>query len=156
MTDLANAAREFADLARNLKDIGEGRLRKELYQAVSDAADPLVQEIGNLPHLRAYMPNRYADVFAKDLQVGVHKRTGNDPGVTVLGRAPTFGRGGRKIRQRDAGTITHPLFGNRKVWKTQTGGMRPGFFDDPAEHSGPRVREAIVAAIRRIDLKARA
>ena len=155
MTDLNGAAREFADLARNLRYIGEEGLRKELYQAISDAADPLVQEISNLPHLRAYMPNRYADVFAASLKVTVHKRTGTDPGVTVMGRAPTFGRGGRKIRQRDAGTITHPLFGNRQRWFTQTAGMVPGFFTRPAEESGPRVREAIVAAIKRIDLKAR-
>lgn len=155
MTDLSGAARDFRDLARNLRYIGEEGLRKELYQAISDAADPLVKEIGNLPHLRAYMPDRYADVFATSLQVSVHKRTGADPGVTVVGRAPTFGRGGRKIRQRDAGTITHPLFGNRQRWFTQTGGMVPGFFTTPAERSGPRVREAIIAAIKRIDLKAR-
>ena len=160
MTDLTGAARDFRDLARNLRYIGEEGLRKELYQAISDAADPLVQEIENLPHLQAYMPDRYADVLAKDLKVSVHKRTGTDPGVTVMGRAPTFGRGGRKVAQRDTGIIWHPVFaqGPRRSWrwKLQTAGMRPGYFTGPAERSGPRVREAIIAAIKRIDLKARA
>ena len=155
MTDLPEASAQFAELARNLALVGAGDLRKELYQAISDAADPLAGEIRNVTHLRAYMPNRYADVLAGDLQVTTHKRTvGEEAGVTLFARAPTVGRGGRKIRQRDAGLITHPVFGNRRNWKVQTAGMVPGFFTTPAERSAPRVREQIVAAMDRVALKA--
>lgn len=148
---MADAAVEFLALASALKEAGETGLRNELYKAISDAAQPLVRDIGNVTHLRADMPDRYADVLAKDLKVSVYRRTaGEEPGATLVGRAPTFGRGGRKVAQRNRGLITHPLFGNRKRWYEQTGGMRPGFFDDPVERSGPEVRNQIEAAVRRV------
>ena len=149
------AAREFADLAKNLREVGEEGLRRELLQAVDDAAQPVADEIGNVTHLRADMPDRYADVLAKDLRISTHKTTGGaDPGVTILVRAPTIGRGGRKVRQRNAGVITHPLFGNRERWFTQTAGMRAGFVDDPVGRAAPHVRDKILEAVHRITEKA--
>lgn len=155
MADLSDAAAEFRDLAKNLREIGEEGLRRELFKAVDDAAQPLADEIGNVTHLRADMPDRYADVLARDLRITTHKTTGGaNPGVTILIRAPTVGRGGRKVRQRNAGVITHPLFGNKERWFTQTAGMRPGFVDGPVERAGPQVVEKIMEAIRRIGEKA--
>jgi hypothetical protein len=148
----SDAAREFADLARNLLLVGEGGLRAELYKALDEAAAPLAAEIGNVTHLRDDMPDRYADVLAKDLRITVHKRAGGaDPGVTLLIRAPTAGRGGRKVRQRNAGLITHPLFGDKQRWFAQTAGMRAGFVDSPVERAAPAVREKILAAVRRAE-----
>jgi hypothetical protein len=152
---VAGAAREFADLARNLRAVGEDGLKRELYQAIDDAAAPVAAEIGNVSHLRDFMLNRYADILAADLRVSTHKTTGGaDPGVTVLVRAPTVGRGGRKVRQRNAGRITHPLFGNKERWFTQTAGMVPGFVDTPVERAAPQVREKVLEAVRRITEKA--
>lgn len=147
---MADAALEFAALARALREAGETGLRDELYKAINDAAVPVVREISNVEHLRAYMPNRYADVFARDLKVTTSKRTGTEPGVTLFGRAPTIGRGGRKIRQREAGIIWHPVFGDRRDWREQTAGMRPGFFGGPVSRSGPEVGRQIEAAVRRV------
>ena len=148
---MAEDGREFADLAKNLLLVGEGGLRAELYKALDEAAHPLAAEISNVTHLRADMPDRYADVFAKDLKITVSKRTGaTDPGVTLLIRAPTFGRGGRKVRQRNAGVITHPLFGDKQRWFTQTGGMVPGFVDTPVERAAPHVRDKVLEAVHRI------
>jgi hypothetical protein len=161
MADPAEAARQFADLAKNLTLVGEGELRAELYKALDEAAQPLAREISNPTHLRADMPDRYADVFARDLKITVSKRTGGtDPGVTLLIRAPTFGRGGRKVIQRNAGVITHPVFGQagtpRRLWrwKVQTAGMRAGFVDSPVERSAPLVREKVAEAVRRVEDKA--
>ena len=155
MTDLGGASLQFAELARNLTAVGFGDLRRELDRAVGDAAQPVADEIGNTPHLRAYMPNRYADVLAADLRVRVQRLTvGEGAGVNIVATAPTFGRGGRKVRQRNDGTITHPVFGDRKNLKVQTAGMVPGFFTDPAERAAPQVREQIIAAMDRVALKA--
>ena len=153
------AAREFADLAKNLREIGEEGLRRELFDSIDEAAGPVAAEIGNETHLRDVMPNRYADVLARDLKISTHKTTsGSDPGVTILVRAPTVGRGGRKVRQRNAGVITHPVFaqGPRTSWrwKVQTAGMRPGFVDSPVEHAAPLVRDKILEAVKRITDKA--
>jgi hypothetical protein len=141
-------AQQFQDLAQRLKEAGETGLRRELNKAIRDAAEPVAAQIRGVVHLRDYMPDRYADVLATDLQVSVHARAGGTaPGITLFARAPTIGRGGRKIRQREAGTITHPLFGNKERWFTQTAGMKPGFFSDPAERSAPQVRDKIQEAM---------
>ena len=150
MADVADAALEFADLAKNLKLVGLDGLRRELYKALDEAAAPLAHEIGNVDHLKDYMPARYAGVLAGDLRIVTHKRAaGTDPGVILHITAPTLGRGGRKVRQRNTGLITHPLFGNKQRWFTQFKGMRPGFADDPAERAGPVVRDRILEAVRR-------
>jgi hypothetical protein len=156
---LAEAAAGLADLARGLQQVGEVELRRELYKAISDAAAPLAREIKDPAHLRDYMPNRYADVLAVDLTVTTHKRTGAaEPGVTVFARAPTFGRGGRKVAQRNRGVITHPEWGQgpRRTWRwsVQERGMRPGFFGNPAQAAAPQVRKAIIAAVARVERKA--
>ena len=155
MADVAEGARRLADLAKNLTLVGEGELRAELYRALDEAAQPLAREISNVTHLRADMPDRYADVLAKDLKITVSKKTGGaEPGVTLLIRAPTFGRGGRKVIQRNAGVITHPLFGNKRRWFVQTAGMRAGFADSPVERAAPAVREKVAEAIRRVEARA--
>jgi len=148
---MGGAAREFADLAKNLREVGEEGMRRELFRAVDEAANPLAAAIGNVPHLRDYMPDRYADALARDLRISTRKTTGGaDPGVTILVRAPTAGGSGRKVRQRNAGLIRHPLFGDRGRWFTQTAGMRPGFADDPVERAAPEVRDKILEAVHRI------
>ena len=150
MADVAEAAQEFADLAKNLTAVGLDGLKRELYQALDEAAAPLARQIGGADHLKEFMPKRYAAVLDADLQITTHKRTGGaDPGVTLLIRAPTRTRGGRKVRQRNEGRITHPVFGDRQNWKVQVKGMRPGFVDSPVERYGPAVRDKILEAVRR-------
>lgn len=166
MTDLSGAAREFADLAKNLRYVGEEGLRKELYRAADEATQQLAREIQDPVNLEEHLPDPYAPVLQSSLRVSTHKRTGgSDAGVTAVISAPTArGNRGRQVIRLNRGIIGHPVFGRRsKVnarrwasWEYQTGGMRAGFVDDPVERAGPRVREAIVAAIKRIDLKARA
>ena len=145
--DLVQGAQAFQILAAHLKETGDTALRRELTTALHDAAKPAADTIGNTSHLREYMPNRYASVLSDDLRVSTHAST---RGVTVMARAPTIGKGGRKIRQREAGVITHPLFGNRKRWFAQTAGMHPGFFADPLHRAAPQVRDALLEAMRRV------
>jgi hypothetical protein len=152
---VADAATEFEALARALKDAGETELRRELYKALNDAAKPVIRNIR--AGLGDYMPDRYAAVLDADLKLTVSKRTGTNPGVTLLGRAAAgYGPGsrrsltGRKVKRVNAGLLTHPVFGNREVWRTQTDGMKPGFFDAPVARSGPEVRRQIVAALHRV------
>ena len=151
VADLSDLAQQIRDLADGLTAVGEDGLRRELLKALSAAADPIAKQIRATGNLRDHMPGRYADVLAEDLQVTAHARAGLNPEVTILARAPTVGRGGRKIRQRNAGVITHPLFGNRERWYVQEKGMVEGFFDTPVERAAPAVREAIRAAVNRAE-----
>jgi hypothetical protein len=152
--DLVQGAQAFQILAAHLKEAGEGGLRRELQKKIRDAADPIADDIDALANLKVHMPDRYAAVLAKDLQVTTHARAGGtSPGVTIMARAPTLGGGGRKVRQREEGIITHPAWpGGRPrkewKWKVQTAGMKPGFFTGPAEKAVPQVRDAVLAAMR--------
>lgn len=153
-------AQQFAGLAKNLRLVGLDGLRRELYKAISDAAKPIADEIKGLPGLEGHMPNRYAPILAGDLRVTTYKNTSiSNPGVTITARAPTpRGGRGRQVRFLDAGLIRHPVFaqGLRRDWrwKTQEGGMVAGFFTDPCQRAAPRMRDAITAAVIRVEEKA--
>lgn len=155
-----DGARQFGDLARNLRLVGWDELRRELYKAINDASKPLADEIKSLVNLEDHMPNRYAAVLRGDLQVTAHKRAAvSEPGVTIMARAPTpRGGRGRQVRFLDAGLIRHPVYaqGLRKDWhwKTQEGGMVQGFFTDRCQRAAPRIRDAITAAVVRVEEKA--
>jgi len=158
-----DGARQFGDLARVLRQVGQDGLRRELFKAISDAAKPVADEIRSTAHLDPYMPNRYAAVLAADLQVTTYKNASvSNPGVTITARAPTprHGSRGRQVQSLNAGLIRHPVFADRTAprrtwhWKSQTGGMQPGFFTDPCEAAAPRVRDAIAAAVDRAMAKA--
>ncbi len=146
-------AQDFAALSLRLKEAGQTGLRRELYKAISDAAKPLAREISSLEHLRPYLPDRYAAVLAADFRVTTSKLTGRDPGVRLIGVAPTKARAGRrKVTLLDKGLINHPVYaqGERKTWRwsnAQTGGMKPGFFGDVVKNAAPEVREKILAAM---------
>jgi hypothetical protein len=143
---------QLRTLAARLKEAGdEGRgFRRELMSQLTEAAKPLVREIADPAHLRPYMPDRYADVLATDLSVGVQRILTSNPRVSIRAKARTRRR---KVRELDAGTIQHPLFGNRRDWFKQTGGMRPGFFSDPCEKATPQIREHVLAALTETERK---
>ena len=141
-----SGAQELADLARRLKDAGEGGLRRELYAGIRTAAEPVLGEIrAGLP---AHMPHRYAGVLGTDLRLTASVRAGKTASVRLRG---VTGRD-RQIGRLDRGVLTHPLFGNRKHWFSQGpagGGMAPGFFTGPIEHAAPQLRYAVLSAMRR-------
>jgi hypothetical protein len=137
---------QLRTLAARLKDAGdEGKgFRRELMKQIGDAAQPLVHEIANPAHLKAYMPARYAEVLAGDLDVGAQRIFASNPRVSIRAKARDRRR---KVRQLDAGILQHPLYGNRERWFKQTDGVRPGFFTDPCEKATPQIREHVLAAI---------
>lgn len=148
MADLSRGAAEFRALSLRLKTAGSGELRREVDGAIGDAVQPLLGEIRT--GLEDYMPKRYAGVLASDLQLRTLKSGGS---VRIRGTAPTGRRRSRMVGRLDSGILWHPLFGNRKRWYDQGplgGGMRPGWFSDPAERSAPQFREAILQALRNI------
>jgi hypothetical protein len=125
---------------------GQG-LRRELYKAINQAAKPLAAEIRSYEHLAPYMPDRYAAVLAAEISVTATKSTGRNPGVAIKARSR---RHRRKVVRLNEGLLAHPLFGDRQHWFTQgpaSGGMKPGFFTDPAEKAAPDIRRQVLAAM---------
>ena len=138
-------------LSQRLKDAGdEGNgLRRELLKQISDAAKPLAEKIATEEHLDPYMPEQYAAILARDLNVSTQKLFARNPRISVRARGRQHRR---KVEWLNQGYINHPVFarGPRKTWRwenRQTGGMKPGFFDDAVEDMLPEVRAAVVKAL---------
>jgi hypothetical protein len=137
---------ELLALSARLRAAGtEGQgLRRELYKAVNEAAKPLTEEIRSFSHLAPYMPDRYAAVLASDISVTAVKTTARDPGIRIRARGRAHRR---KVIRLNEGFLTHPLFGDREHWFTQTDGMRPGFFTEPAEKAALAIRGKVLGAM---------
>src|SRR5258708_5773924 len=128
---------------RQMGPAGQG-LRRELLKSINDAAVPLAREIGSFQYLAPYMPGRYAAVLASDIEVTAAKNLGAEPSVRIRAKGRVKKR---KVVRLNEGFLTHPLYGDREHWFTQTGGMRPGFFFDPAEKAAPAIRDKVLGAM---------
>jgi hypothetical protein len=150
MPGLHASVDDFAGLAKRLKDAGETGLQRRLYKAIGDAATPLAAEVRDPVHLRPYMPDRYAEILASDLDVTTLKRAGNNPSIQirVAGRSKD-----RQVIKLELGFLRHPVFPRGRArrdwaWRTQTGGMREGFFASAVRDTGTKVRDDIAQAIQ--------
>jgi hypothetical protein len=155
MAGLADAAAELEALAFRLRRAGDGGLVREVTRAMRDAVVPVQDEIrAGLDPTSPKLPDRYAAELDADVRLGVNVRTNErDPGVAITGQTRS-GRG-RKLRNLDAGQLTHPVYGNREHWRTQgEPSVKPGWFTGPAEAAGPRVRAAIERALEDVAAKA--
>jgi hypothetical protein len=147
---LSETASELESISRHLRRIGEAELVRDLQKAIRDGVSPVQKAIRS--GLGDHMPDRYAAELNADLALTTSVRAGDkNPGVSLFGKA----RGkARKLRNLDAGRLTHPVYGNREVWRTQTDGVTAGFFTGPCEKAAPQVRQAIIAALNDVSERA--
>ena len=149
MSGLDDAASELESIARHLRRAGETDLVRELTAAMRRAVGPVQDQIR--AGLRPHLPDRYAATLDADLRIGVNVRTNErNPGVSVT--AQPRGGGGRKLRRLDAGLLSHPVYGDREVWRTQR--VEPGWFTGPAEAAAPKVRAELERALEDVAAKA--
>lgn len=155
MHDPADLGAELAAIAARLRAAADGGLQKDLADGIYNAAQPVTAEIR--ASLDAYMPNRYAGTLNPDLQLSVHRfLSRSEPGVII--RASNRGAKKRRLRQLNAGVLTHPLFGDRHHWYSQgpgNGGMAAGFFDGPAARTAPQFRVVLERVLANLALKLR-
>lgn len=146
MAGLDAGTSQLRILAEHLREAGGGELGREVQDRIRAAVLPVLPVIeAGLP---LHMPSRYAEALGADLKLAVRRYTGPDAGIRVAATAPTATGGRRKISRVEAGTLAHPLFGDRKRWYYQTDGMLPDFFSGPLRDAAPEIREAILAAMR--------
>ncbi len=152
MAGLADAAAELEALAFRLRRAGDTELVREVTRAMRDAVIPVQDEIRT--GLAPKLPNRYAAELDADLRLGVSVRTNErNPGVSLT--ATTRSGRARKLRYLDEGRLTHPVYGNREVWRTQVEpSVQPGIVTGPCEAGGPRVRAGIEKALEDVAAKA--
>ena len=152
---MADMASELEAAAVRLRRAGQDSLARELTAAMRRGVAPVPDQIraGLKPHL----PDRYAATLDADLDIRTIARSGSattDAVVSVYAQSRT---GSRKLKRLDAGLLTHPLFGDREVWRTQDGvgeGVEPGFFTGPCEAEESRVRAELEQALADVGRKA--
>jgi len=148
-------ASQLEAAAFRLRRAGEEDLARELNRGMRDAVDPVPDEIrvGLDPHL----PRRYAETLDTDLDIRTIARNSGGADAVVSVYAQTRSGRARKLKRLDAGLLTHPVYGNREVWRTQEGadqGVEPGWFTGPCEDAGPRVRAGLEQALHDVAAKA--
>ena len=145
---------EMRVLAERLKDAGnEGKgLKRALMRKLAEVADPVAEKIAAEEHLKVYLPDRYAAVLAPQLSVKSQRVFSGNPRVSISARTRRERR--RRVNMLDDGWINHPVYAQawlpRKKWtlvNRQTGGMRPGFFDDPCRDARPDIRDRVMEAL---------
>ena len=143
---------QLRDLSLRLREMGkEGKgLQRELYRAINDAAQPVADQVVDPAWLFPFMPDQYARELAPDLRVTTLKRGGQKASVFLRLRGKTRDR---QVTRLNAGLLRHPVFARRGTprkrwrWKTQTGGMRHGFFTDAVHEHFPEIRAKVQQAI---------
>lgn len=152
MSDLKiTGTEEFLRVARSLNAAGsQGRgLWKELNTAIQGAAVPMTDAVK--AHLDRYLPDRYATVLRRDLVVRPSRSTrGASAGLKLVGHAKGARRR-RHVREIDAGTLRHPVYGNRGTWVDQ--GVLPGFWSKPLLEASEKPAREIHHAIERTAAK---
>lgn len=136
-------AEAFAQVAKRLRAAGEGGkgLRRELSKGLNRAAKPAKDAIK--PSVRAKLPHRggLAATIAGTISVRQSNvASGRNPRVRITVR------GSHDIDALDKGSVRHPVFGNRKVWRTEP--VTPHAFTDPVAQRAPQMRQEMSQVIR--------
>lgn len=127
-------------VARRLKDLGDGELRKELYRAIQRATKPLKAKakdaaLRDLPQRGGLNKWVASSKFSTRTRGG-----GRNPGVKIVAK-----KGTHDLRALDRGRLRHPVYGNRRVWVNQS--VKPGWFSKSMEDGAPDVRRELLGVL---------
>lgn len=137
-------AEQLRALSRDLKAAGSPArgLRVEILRAMRLAAKPMVAAAKQsardvLPHKGGL--NTYVADGAK---IAARNRvaTTNTVGMRIVAT-----EGGVRLEGMDQGKVRHPVFGNRKVWRSQT--IPDGWFSKPLNAFAPMVQAEVLMAM---------
>lgn len=125
---------ELERVSRRLKEVGDTELRKQMLAGLRREGKPLIDAVK--ASVGDYLPTGGGAADAvRSSSFGVRTRTsGPRASVRIVG----VGRRVNDLRRINAGTLRHPVFGNREAWVSQR--IRPGFFDRPMESRKPLVQ----------------
>lgn len=136
-------SQDLAALARALKEAGRNDLRKELLANIRNAGKPVLDDAKATA--LAELPSRggLADLVAGSKFAVRSSLSGKSARVTLQAINSKA-----LVRTTDAGSVRHPVWGNRGTWVTQS--VKSGWFSDTAAESAPRFRDAISEAMARV------
>jgi hypothetical protein len=129
MMDLRlTGANQLADLAKDLKSVGDKDLRKELLKGLRNAAKPLAKEVAPRVAREGLPKHGGLNEFVASSKFGVRTRTtGQGAGVRIVGK-----KGTHDLAAMDRGRLRHPVWKRASerhrsaVWVTQL--IEPGWW----------------------------
>lgn len=143
---VVSGSAELAALAARLKAAGDGGLRLQLLRGIKVGADPLVGAVyyaalNQLPKRGGL--NRQVAKQKVTVSVRLGARTA---GVRLSTKAPD-------TEQTDSGFVRHPVFGNRKKWKTQQIPAAMGWWSETLQRESPKVTGDVLAVMEKVSLE---
>lgn len=141
MTEIhIEGAAKLHAVAKHLKELGDGKLRRELTKAIRDATKPAKDAVKASALSRLPKRGGFAALVASSRVNTVIKTGSKSAGVQIKAV-----NAGDNIRATDAGNVRHPTFGNRNAWRDQK--VTPGWFTEPIEQEAPAVQAAVMKAL---------
>ena len=146
MVDLRiTGADQLKKLGADFKKAGAGDLRKEMLAEFRAEARPLIVDVrrsaGDVLPRRGGLAARVARSTIR----AANRLSGSAVGMRITANNSI------SLRQVDAGTVRHPLFGNRNFWYTQP--VTPGWFDKPFQKNVDELRRRVIATMDRFAAK---
>ncbi len=147
MTDFViTGAEQLQRLTRRIRDSGDKNLRRELAKALNRATKkPKADARANA---RQRLPRRggLAELVAKS-KLSTRNRT-QGRGNPVL---QIVAVNQDNIRNINAGTVRHPVFGHHDRWVNQP--VTKGWFSDAMKGAAPEVRKELAVALSELERK---
>lgn len=134
-------ADELARVGRQLRQVADKELRKELLAGLNRATKPLKESAKRSAQTSLPRRGGLAAKVAGSRFATRSRLSGRDPSVRITAK-------GMDLRSLDTGSLRHPVFGNRKVWVTQR--VARGWFSKPIESGADEVRREILNVLEDI------
>lgn len=137
-------AESFRQLALAAKAAGGTKLLRAIQADLRKDVKPLVDEQRSRVRSLTHAPSEWKNDAARSVRVKT-ATTARRAGVRVSTGGGTVGK---EARNMNRGHWRHPGWGHMKSrWYTQR--VAPGWFIEPAEHSGPKIRNALQNTLSR-------
>jgi hypothetical protein len=132
-------AAKLHTVATELKELGDGKLRRELGKAIRDAAKPMKDAVHE--SFLSKLPKRGGlnQLVARATISTAIKNGSRSAGVQLKAV-----NANASLKSIDAGSVRHPVFG-RRAWVSQK--VTPGSFTDPVTEHTPAVQAAVIKAL---------
>lgn len=130
-------AEDLERLGKQLKELGDKELRRELFRGFARATKPL-KEAASDRAVRELPKRGGLNRWVAASKLATRTRvSGKNVGVRIVGT-----KKGSDVEAIDRGRLRHPVFGNRKVWVTQE--VKPGWFTVAIQAGAPGVQRELV------------
>lgn len=126
-------------VSAELKELGDGKLRRELTKAIREATKPMKDAVHE--SFLSKLPKRGGlnELVARARITNAIKNGSKSSGVTLRAE-----NANASLKAIDGGTVRHRVYG-RGPWVSQS--VTPGSFTDPVVEHTPAVQAAVIKAL---------